>query len=160
MPFLELEHVSKRYARGGPSRVGLDDVSLQLVEGEMVAVWGARRSGRSTLLRVAAGIELPDTGVVRYRERDVRDCEPAGEIAYCRRTFSPSEGASVLEHLLSAQEVFGVSTAAATASARRALARTGADALAGVGPHELDTAEIIRVAIARTLDHTPTVARD
>jgi ABC-type lipoprotein export system ATPase subunit len=55
MTLLEFAHVSKRYGRGSNERVALHDVSLRIDPGELVAVWGRRRSGRSTLLRIAAG---------------------------------------------------------------------------------------------------------
>ena len=76
MTLLELEHVSKRYRRG--EHVALDDVSLVIDAGEMVMVWGERRSGRSTLLRIAAGIETPDAGVVRFAGGDL--AERRGEV--------------------------------------------------------------------------------
>ncbi len=64
---LSIEHVTKRYRRGRLERVAVRDVSLDLEPGELVVVWGARFSGRSTLLRVAAGIEAPDEGTVVIR---------------------------------------------------------------------------------------------
>ncbi len=59
MTLLALEHVGRRYRQGLLEHVVLRDVSLELGAGELVAVWGVRRSGRSTLLRIAAGIERP-----------------------------------------------------------------------------------------------------
>ena len=91
---LELEHVGKRYRHG--SRVALEDVSLVIEVGEMVVVWGERRSGRSTLLRVAAGIEPADTGVVRLEERELAAGGGGmlrGGVGYCRKTFRVSAGA-------------------------------------------------------------------
>jgi len=66
MSLLALEGVGKRYRDGARERIALREVSLALEAGELAAVWGLRRSGRSTLLRVAAGIEQPDEGVVRF----------------------------------------------------------------------------------------------
>ena len=71
MSLLELERVAKRYRDGQLERVVLREVSLDLDGGELAVVWGLRRSGRSTLLRVAAGIEAPDEGVVRFDGRDL-----------------------------------------------------------------------------------------
>jgi hypothetical protein len=71
MSLLALEHVEKAYGSGSGRHVVLRDVSLEIEAGEMVAVWGLRRSGRSTLLRVAAGIEaLP--GCRARRQRPIR----------------------------------------------------------------------------------------
>ena len=53
---------------GSPLTV-LDDISLSLYEGEIVALLGRSGSGKSTLLRCIAGLIAPTSGVVSYRER-------------------------------------------------------------------------------------------
>ena len=70
MALLKLEHVAKCYRRG--SRVALDDVSLAIEPGRWSSC-GASMSGRSTLLRIAAGIETPDDGLVRFDGRDLAE---------------------------------------------------------------------------------------
>ena len=57
MSLLALERVCKRHQAGRSERVVLEQVSMSLHAGELVAVLGERGSGRSTLLRIAAGIE-------------------------------------------------------------------------------------------------------
>ena len=160
MSLLELEHVQKRYGHGAGSVAILRDVSLELESGEMIAVWGMRRSGRTTLLRVAAGIEPPDAGTVRFAGRELGDrrCELLGsQIAYCRKSFRASEGRLVLDHLMVAQLARGLAPSLALRGARNALERVGAEAFATRRPHELDCAERIRVAIARGLTLEPSV---
>lgn len=71
MALLDFERVTKRFPRGTTSVVALDDVSLHLAAGESIAVWGAASSGKTTLLRVAAGIEAPDAGTVSFAGRDL-----------------------------------------------------------------------------------------
>src|SRR5208282_855441 len=100
MSLLELEHVSKSYGRG--SSVALGDVCLKLDAGELVAVWGRRRSGRSTLLRIAAGLEPPDTGTVRFEGHDL--ASRLGDVSrraigYCPKAFHPNGGYLVLDQL-------------------------------------------------------------
>jgi putative ABC transport system ATP-binding protein len=63
---LSLRGVSKSFVRGGRSLRVLEDVSLEVAAGEIVAVEGSRYSGRTTLLRVAAGIVRPDRGEVWF----------------------------------------------------------------------------------------------
>jgi ABC-type multidrug transport system ATPase subunit len=160
MSLLELDHVEKAYGRGPYRQMILRDVTLEIESGEIVAVWGLRRSGRSTLLRVAAGIESPDGGVVRFGGRDLSDRRYevlGGEIAYCRKTFRASEGNVALDHLTVGQLARGVAPSLAASRAREALERVGAEACAARRPNELDCEESVRVAIARALALEPKV---
>jgi len=71
MTVLELENVAKAHRIGPYDRPLLAGVSLAVGAGEVVAVWGSPRSGKTTLLRLAAGLEAPDAGVVRFDGTDV-----------------------------------------------------------------------------------------
>jgi ABC-type sugar transport system ATPase subunit len=157
MSLLELERVSKAYGPLG-EHVALRDVSLRLDAGEAVVVWGMRRSGRTTLLRVAAGIVTPDHGAVRFEGRDLRTSkdEWLGEgIGYCRRTFAPSEGKRVIDQLVGGLLGRGISIERAAARARAALERTEAEECSTLRTGELDSAELVRVAIARAIAFQP-----
>jgi ABC-type sugar transport system ATPase subunit len=156
MLLLELEHVSKRSRRG--LRDALDDVSLAVDVGELVTVWGERRSGRSTLLRIAAGIEAPDTGIVRFAGGDLAD---RGEqrlgagVGYCRAAFRASAGQHIVDLLAATQFARGIPRSAARSRAWKALERVGAKECATRTPEELNGEEIVRVAIARALAGAP-----
>jgi ABC-type lipoprotein export system ATPase subunit len=155
---LELEHVAKSHWHGSREVEVLRDVSLELHEGELVAVWGLRRSGRSTLLRIAAGIEAPDGGRVRFHGSEQRgEGEIPSGIAYARPTLLRSERGPVLEELMRAQLALGVRFPDAKAAAWSALERAGARHCAAQTPHELDAAEAVRVSIARGLVRRPSV---
>lgn len=71
MPLLSIEHVGKTHWVGPYERRVLVDVSLSLRAGDLFGVWGAQRSGKSTLLRIAAGLETPDAGRVRFDGTDL-----------------------------------------------------------------------------------------
>jgi ABC-type sugar transport system ATPase subunit len=155
---LELAGVRKRYGRGKLERVALRDVSFELSDGELVAVWGRRNSGRSTLLRIAAGLEAPDQGSVSLDGRDlhVRGGEYVRErIRYCRKTYRPTEGQLVADRLITAQLTRGIRGASARTRAHEALERAGASHCATLKPSELDIAETVLVGIARSLVHEP-----
>src|SRR5271168_5385725 len=66
MPVLELEHLYHRWK--GPKPPVLDDVSLTLRTGEVTWIGGRNGVGKTTLLRLAAGILLPQRGSVRMGE--------------------------------------------------------------------------------------------
>jgi ABC-type sugar transport system ATPase subunit len=156
MSLLELDHVGRRFTRG--SRVALDDVSLAIEAGEMILVWGERRSGRSTLLRVAAGIEPPDAGVVRFDGHDIADRNKevlGGGIGYCRKTFRAERGPTVLDQLVSSQFARRIPQATALTRAWRALERVQAGWCAPLETTDLKTEETVLVAIARALTSDP-----
>jgi ABC-type lipoprotein export system ATPase subunit len=160
MTLLALEHVRKRCRQGLHERLLLDDVSLEISSGELVAVWGLRRSGRSTLLRIAAGIERPDSGLVRFDGRDLADGgeDVLGEgIGYVQKTLRAGEAESALEKVMVSLLARGLARGAAHARAAAALERTGAAHCAALEPRELDLGESVRVALARTLALNPRV---
>jgi energy-coupling factor transporter ATP-binding protein EcfA2 len=154
MTLLALEHVNRRHRQGSAERVVLSDISMDLDAGELVAIWGARRSGRSTLLRVAAGIELPDGGVVRFAGHDLAGSDGyalGGGIGYCRRAPGDTGARDVLDELMVAQLARGTPRSPARAQAFAALERVGASQCAPHLLRELDSAETARVTIARSL---------
>jgi len=70
-PLLRLESVSKAYMRGPRELRVLKDVSLDVHPGEFVGIYGQRASGKTTLLRVAAGFEPPSDGTVSFDGTDL-----------------------------------------------------------------------------------------
>jgi putative ABC transport system ATP-binding protein len=68
---LHLDRVTKTIWRGAHPLPVLEDVSLEVGGGELVAVQAARRAGKTTLLSVAAGLTAPDAGAVRFEGVDV-----------------------------------------------------------------------------------------
>jgi ABC-type sugar transport system ATPase subunit len=157
MSLLELQRVAKRYRDAQLERVVLREVSLQIGSGELTVVWGVRGCGRSTLLRVAAGVEAPDEGFVSFEGRDLtrhgEEILGAG-VGYCHK---PLQGGSqrVEEIVIMPLLAGGVSRALARSRASAALERAGVASCATVRVSALDTAEVIRVAIARVLAHNP-----
>ncbi len=156
MILLELEHVSKRSRHG--VRDALDDISLSIDQGELVTVWGERRSGRSTLLRVAAGIETPDAGVVKFTGRDLadRNNDELGEgISYCRTAFRASAGQHIVDLLAATQLARGMPRSAARSRAWEVLELVAAKECATRTTEELNSEEVVRIAIARALACKP-----
>jgi len=63
---IEAEHIHKSYGNFG----ALNDVSLRIERGELVALLGPSGSGKTTLLRIIAGLEVPDSGTIRLNDED------------------------------------------------------------------------------------------
>jgi putative ABC transport system ATP-binding protein len=71
MALVELENVTKRYHKGGEAITPLDNVSLEIHEGELVSLMGASGTGKSTLLNLVAGIDNPDAGSIFVAGTDI-----------------------------------------------------------------------------------------
>jgi ABC-type multidrug transport system ATPase subunit len=165
MALLEARNLAKRYGRGQLERVALRNVSFELSEGELLAIWGRRNSGRSTLMRIVAGLETPDRGAVvlgggsrsRGRASARGDDDLREQVRYCRKTYRATEGQLVIDRLITTQLTRGIRGACARAFAHDALERAGAAHCATLKPSELDMTEAVLVGIARSLVHKPTV---
>jgi ABC-type lipoprotein export system ATPase subunit len=104
MALLSVEHVGKTHWVGPYEKRVLVDVSLTMRSGDLFGVWGAQRSGKSTLLRIAAGIESPDAGAVRFDGTDLaalpkaqRDRLRLGEIGLVQGEGPQSSAFNVLD---------------------------------------------------------------
>lgn len=73
MNLLSLEHISKGFgSRGDASyRAVLKDLSLQVEEGERIAILGPSGSGKTTFLNMVGGLDHPDEGVVKFRGEEI-----------------------------------------------------------------------------------------
>jgi putative ABC transport system ATP-binding protein len=155
---LALEHATKRFTSGQRETLALNDVSLELVAGECIAVYGLRRSGRTTLLRATAGILPLDEGVVRFEGQDLAGPGRHAlgvEIGYCSPVFDPAHGGSVTDHVAVALLARGAGRRRASTHAEEALERVGASDTAHLDPRDLHADELVRVGIARALVTAP-----
>jgi len=158
MSLLTLERATKRFTAGQRETVALRSVQLELDAGESVAVYGMRRSGRTTLLRVAAGMLPLDEGEARFQGRLLahgRDGVLGRKIGYCNPGFNPAQGGTVGDHVAVALLAHGVGRLRARARADEALERAGIAAVANLGAHELHADELVRAGIARAIVTEP-----
>jgi putative ABC transport system ATP-binding protein len=161
MTLLSFHGVTKRYARGYRELVTLDDIWLDVRRGDFVAIWGGSRSGKTTLLRVAAGIEAPDAGAVLYEGRELgalsrrhRARLLLDEIGCVWQTGRITRGLSVLDHV-ALPRFKGRTHAQARGDAHDVLERVGVPQAASARWHELSDGERTRVALAHALIRRP-----
>jgi ABC-type glutathione transport system ATPase component len=163
-PLLSFLNVSKRYPDGARELLVLDRVSLEIDAGVSVGVYGKRRSGKSTLLRLAAGIALADSGTIRFEGRDI--AQMAGtergrllrrEIAFMSaEDWRANPGESVVDHVATSLGSEGLTMREARRRAIRVLDGVG---MGAAGAEELTASlsltERTRVMLARALAREP-----
>jgi putative ABC transport system ATP-binding protein len=164
MTLLGLQDVVKHYpgpGLGEPVRA-VDGVSLQLGEGEMIALHGPSGSGKTTLLLLSAALLVPEAGEVRFRGEPLARMGEARASQYLRRDIGFVHQAAQLMPRVSALEnaavkllLDGVGARAARRRARPWLERLGLGERLQHTPEQLSGGERQRVAIARALAGEP-----
>jgi putative ABC transport system ATP-binding protein len=76
-PLVEIRNLVKSYRRGDQIVPVLQDISLSIAEGDFIALMGPSGSGKSTLLNMIAGIDKPDSGVLRVNGEDITRLDEA-----------------------------------------------------------------------------------
>jgi ABC-type multidrug transport system ATPase subunit len=157
-PLLKLESVNVTFWRGVRSTEVLRDVSLELHEGEFGGIWGRRGSGKTTLVRVAAGVLAPDSGTVVFDGRPLRGPDRDGtllaQIGLANRHGPEMNDmdamtwiTSTLVHLSSWRD--------ARRRARTALDRVGLGDAAHLPWHEMSDGERMLAAVAQAMARRP-----
>jgi len=158
---LDVRNLTKSY--GGPSgRRVLDGVQLRVQPGEYVAIVGESGVGKSTLLNLVAGLDVPDAGQILLEERDLAqlDEEARTRLRRARMGFV-FQAFHVLPHLTVARNVAlplalnGQAGPAAEARVQELLDAVGLGQRSSSLPRELSGGELQRVAVARALAHRP-----
>jgi NitT/TauT family transport system ATP-binding protein len=150
------DSVSKTYqAPDHAGRLVLDRIDFRLKEGEIVAILGKSGSGKSTFLRVLAGLTPPSEGKVVYRGREVT--EPAGGIAMVFQTFALFPWLTVLGNVELGLEALGVPRGERRERALKAIDVIGLDGFESAYPKELSGGMRQRVGFARALVVNPDI---
>ncbi len=163
-PLLCFADVSKRRREGSRERAVLDGVSFELHAGQSMGIYGERRSGKSTLLRLAAALETHDGGSILFAGREPAQMSMSERARLLRGPIAllsadrwlPSPGETVMDHVAMSAGSAGLSLREARRRALAALDRAG---VAGVSAEEmtfsLSPAERARVLLARALVREP-----
>ncbi len=157
MAILELRSVSKSFGAADARTEVLKDVSIQVGEGEFVAIVGFSGSGKTTLINLIAGLALPDSGAVLFRDRPV--AEPGPERGVVFQSYSLMPWLSVEGNVALAVDAVFAGRPAAERRARttRYIDMVGLSHAADRKPAELSGGMRQRVAVARALAMDPQV---
>ena len=160
MPMLSVRNLSKSYPGADGVVQALADVSLEVGEGELVAVRGPSGSGKTTLLLAAGGLLAPDSGTVELDGRqpymldpDARAALRAAAVGFVFQQFHLVPYLSVLDNVLAPTLASDVPDA--EDRARELIERVGLVDRADHLPDALSTGERQRVALARALLNRP-----
>lgn len=157
-PLLQLTRVTRRFPAGEKDVVVLDDVSLSIDAGEIVAIVGASGSGKSTLMNILGCLDHPSSGSYTVGGRETSELE-SDELARLRREHFGFifQRYHLLPHLCAAENVEMPAVYAGSAQAQRReralalLARLGLSDRASHRPSQLSGGQQQRVSIARAL---------
>ncbi len=157
---IKLEHVSKAYSAGVPA---LNDVNLEIEEGEFVFVVGDSGSGKSTLIKLLLKELEPTEGTITINNKDLGKIRRK-QIPKFRRNigvvfqdFRLLKDRNVYDNIAFAQKVIGETNAHIKKRVPQMLSMVGLAAKYRSFPKQLSGGEQQRVAIARALVNEPKI---
>ena len=157
---IKLEHVSKSYSAGIPA---LNDISLNIEEGEFVFIVGNSGSGKSTLIKLLLKELEPTKGVITINNRNLNAIRRKQIPKYRRNVgvvfqdFRLLKDRNVYENVAFAQKVIGTPARTIRSSVPTMLSMVGLAAKYKSYPKQLSGGEQQRVAIARALVNQPKI---
>jgi putative ABC transport system ATP-binding protein len=161
---LAAQEVSKIYQMGSNNVTALDNVSLEINEGEFVAIQGTSGSGKSTLLNMLGGLDHPTKGEVYFASRPLGPFTKKEMARYRRfsvgmifQNFNLIPTMTARENVSLALAFGGLRGVQRRERSRELLARVGLADRFEHKPSELSGGEQQRVAIARALANNPKV---
>jgi putative ABC transport system ATP-binding protein len=159
---VSLRHVSRHFRSGAAALTVLDDVSLEVTAGELVAIVGPSGSGKSTLLALLAGLDRPDAGEVwvdgeplHTRTEDQLARWRRGALGFVFQSFQLLDHFTARENVQFPLELLGDPDPAGKADAL--LDAVGLGARGHHYPRQLSGGEQQRVAVARAFSASPRV---
>ncbi|MFT8242460.1 ABC transporter ATP-binding protein [Roseomonas sp. BN140053] len=154
MPDLSLRHLVKLYG----TQAAVDDVSLEVAEGECIALLGPSGCGKTTTLRMVAGYVTPDSGEIRLSGRPIqRDPPHRRNIGMVFQAYALFPHMTAGGNVAFGLEMRGLPRAERDRRATAALAMVGLDGLGDRYPAQMSGGQQQRVALARALVIEPDV---
>lgn len=149
---ISIRHISKRFG----DFIALDDVSLEVPSGQLVALLGPSGSGKTTLLRIISGLETAERGAILFQEEDVTQRSVRDRhIGFVFQHYALFRHMTVFENVAFGLRVRNKPNAEVTERVQELLALVRLDGLDKRYPAELSGGQRQRVALARALAVRP-----
>lgn len=153
---LETKNITKTYPMSGGKELSvLEDINIQVREGEFVSILGPSGAGKSTLLRILVGLATPSRGNVLYHGIPLKQAQP--KIAMVFQSFALFPWLTVLENVELGLKSYSVPDSVAREKSVSMLDLVGLDGFEDAYPRELSGGMRQRVGIARALVIEPEV---
>lgn len=159
---IRIENLRKSYGHGDGEVSALRSVTMKIVAGEFVALYGASGSGKSTLLNLLCGVDTPSEGRIIIDGRDLAHMNDLDATLFRRHTvgfvfqfFNLLPTLSALENVMLPAQLSGVKSSDAEARGRALLAQFGLAERWQAMPDTLSGGQQQRVAICRALINDP-----
>ncbi len=164
MALIEIKNLKKRYNDEAAETPALDGVSLEIKEGEFVAIMGPSGSGKSTLLHILGFLDQPSSGVYKFDDKNINSYtdEEAAKVrnqkmGFIFQAFNLLPKTTVLDNVKLPLVYSGVKESEWEAIATKAVEAVGLGHRMYHEPSQLSGGEKQRVAIARALVNNPKV---
>ena len=161
-PLIQLSGIRKVYPEGESERIIFEHLEASISAGELTVLVGRSGTGKSTLLNLISGIDLPDAGTVSIDGLCLTDMGERDRTLYRRRNigfvfqfFNLVSTLTVEENLLLPLELNGIRGTRAQRIVRDYLAQVGLEERRHSFPDRLSGGEQQRIAIVRALVHDP-----
>ena len=160
---IQIQHLTKRFDTASGTLVALNDINLEIADGDIYGIIGMSGAGKSTLVRCINMLERPDEGNVEVNGRRMQDLKPAElraarrEITMIFQQFNLLMQRNCLKNICFPMELAGVEKSKAEARARELLELVGLPDKAAAYPAQLSGGQKQRIAIARALATDPKV---